>query len=67
MFVTHYGIHLMNGEVLHITECTIEDKHPFLKKFRETKPEDILECGMADGPRVYIPMQNILYISALAE
>lgn len=67
MLMTHYRIHLVNGEVIHMAECTEDDTQPFLKRFQEAKPDAILKCGMTDGPQAHIPVQKILYISTFRE
>ncbi len=64
MFVREYRIHLVNGEVIRIGECVEkEEDTPILDQYLDTEENSFLEIGPADGPQVFIPVRNILYVS----
>ena len=65
MHIDHFRIHLINGQVIHVSEGrnTEEAENDLIDRFRDALPEGLLEVGADTLPTAYIPANNILYIS----
>ena len=69
MIVTHYLIHFVNGETLYVDECkrADDDETDLADDFIASVPSGILQIGKEGMPQMYIPVENILYISLIPE
>jgi len=68
VILTHYLIHFINGEVLHVSECKKDDDEMDLAdEYIASIPSGILQVGKEGMPQLYIPVENILYISLIPE
>ena len=63
MYARNYRIHLVNGEILRVSESTDGEASPILDQYLGTKENEFLILGSLNGPDAYIPMRNILYLS----
>ena len=68
MCLQEYRIHLINNQVINAAEERFvpEDKR-LHKRFRASKPDDVLTIGTEETSRAFIPVRNILYISMGSE
>lgn len=65
MYFQEYRIHLINGQVIQAAEeVSIPSHQRLATRFRTSKPDEILTVGDDDTGMAYIPVRNILYISA---
>lgn len=65
MYFQEYRIHLVNGQVIQAAEeVSIPSYQRLTARFKASKPDDVLTVGDDDTGKAYIPVRNILYISA---
>lgn len=70
MFVNHFRIHFVNGQVISVAECAEKDDEvssDLIDRFMEALPSGVLMVGTEDTPQAFIPVNNILYISQIPD
>ena len=69
MFETYYRIYFVNGQTLTVAECREEKDYcpELIERFKNALPDNLLVTGNEDDEVLYIPANNILYISIIPE
>lgn len=67
MVITHYRIHLVNGQVIRAAERRTEEQKDLLDRYREALPTGTLQIGLDAPPTAIIPVANILYVSRVRD
>lgn len=70
MFVNHFRIHFINGQMVNVAECATDEddmSSDLIERFMEALPDGVLMVGTEDEPQAYIPANKILYISQIPE
>ena len=64
MFIQHYNIHLINGEVLHVGEdYELTGDHALVARFGKAPDDAIFQIGDEMSGFAYVPKKSIVFIS----
>ena len=68
MYITRYRIHLISGQVIHVSEGRKDrEEKDLIERYKDILPEGLLEVAPGSFPTAYIPASSILYISKISE
>ena len=59
-----YRIRLINGEVVHISECVETEEERLITQFKKLSENDVLKVGCGSSLHAYIPVRNIMLIDS---